>query len=173
MNATIESVTRSSNDWTTPAALRVLIKENLGYNARQISVRRRSSNQYLEIVVRDASVNLPAVEAFAAKLATWSIDNTDYCTGQSVHVETTREVNDLHAAPFIEEIKTAVKVILTPDNGTGTKLSNGKWLWKSDQGYWVTAELNGGKRGCYIWPFDVETGTDWAISALALQMARV
>lgn len=164
---------RSPREWVTTADLRALLKSKLGYNAKQVSAKCRHSQQYLDLTIRDAGVDVAAVTAFAATLDSWSMDQTDYCTGQSVNVSTTGEVDAIHAAPFIEEAKSAVAKIMASANACGTKLANGKYLWKNDHEYYVLSDLNGGKRGCYIQSYEVENGTQWAIAALALQIARV
>lgn len=164
---------RSARNWLTTADLRALLKSQLGLNSRQVTAKCRHSQQYLDLIIRDASVDVAAVQAFAAGLDTWSMDNTDYCSGQSVNVSTTSEVNAIHAAPFLDEARAAVAKIVSGEVGCGTQLANGKYLWKTDQGYYVMRELNGRERGQYVFAWDAENGTEWAISAIALQIARV
>ncbi len=153
--------------------LRALLKQNLGLNARQVSVSKGHSYTWLTITVRDASVDLEAVKAFAAPFDTSHTDVTDYHTGQSVDVKTTREVDDIHAAPHVEDIKRAIALIKSGTVGCGTRLANGKLLWCNDREYYVTADLNSSRRGCYIYAHDVDSGAEYAIRALALQSARV
>lgn len=167
---------RDSNNHTTPAELRALLKQTLGINARQVSVSKGHSYTWLTITVRDASVDLEAVKAFASPFDTSQTDVTDYHTGQSVEVTTTKEVDAVHAAPHVEDIKRAIAVIVSGSQGCGVQLANGKYLWRSAErggDYYVLRDLNGVHRGCYIWGADVEQGTNWAIEALALQAARV
>jgi hypothetical protein len=78
-------------------------------------------------------------------------------------------VDDAHAAPFIAEIGQVVKTL---PEGSRADLSNGKRLWHADGEFWVVSP-DGQNRGCYIDGYEVRAGTDWAIRALALQMARV
>ena len=94
---------RRANQWVEAPELRGLLKQTLGLNARKVSVSARHSTQYLTVTVRDASVDLKALERFCASLNTWSMDETDYVSGQSINVTTTREVDEAHAAPFLEE----------------------------------------------------------------------
>lgn len=183
MNALADPVAlpRSRNDWTTPAELRALLKQNLKLNARQVTVSRGHSNTWLTITVRDPLVDVAAVKEFARPFNTSNVDQTDYHSGQSVEVTTTKEVDAVHAAPFVADVKRAVEEIKvvnakTENHGCATKLANDKWLHRSNErggDYYVARDLNGGPRGCYIWGLDVDAGTDWAIEALALQAARV
>lgn len=166
---TLETISRSRNDYVTPAELRSLLKANLGLNARKVTVSTGSSTTYLTITIRDAGVDIAAVKAFASKFNTWTIDNTDYCEGQSVRVTTTREVDDTHAAPHLEEIRAVVARIGESSIET---LSNGKRLWSCDREFHVTAN-DDRDRGCYIQACAVRAGEAYAIRALALQMARV
>ncbi len=101
--AEIFSLARSSSDWLDASAVRALLKQNLGYTARQVSVSCRHSRQYLTITIRDASVDIARVEAFAGSLETWSMATDDVVTGQSFEVTTSSEVDKAHAAPFIDE----------------------------------------------------------------------
>jgi hypothetical protein len=167
---TAEPLVRSNREFVTPAQLQALLKNNLGLNARQVTVKKRSSTTYLTITVRDASADLAKVKAFARQFNTWTMDNTDYCEGQSVDVATTKEVDVAHAAPFIDEIK---RVTATMSDGKIEILSNGKELWFCDREFYVKAVDDSGARGCYIRSYEVKAGTDWAIAALALQAARV
>jgi hypothetical protein len=166
--APVETLKRSPGDYLTTSAIADLLKANLGLNRKSVTVSRRSSLQYVTITIRAAAVDVKKVKEFARTLHTWTMDQTDYCQGQAVDVECTKEVNEAHGAPFIEEITRAVGEIRK--TGSWLELSTGQHLNVGDQGYWVT---RGYDRGCYIWAADVEAGKDWAIKALALQMARV
>lgn len=161
------TTTRSNRDYIEAPALRALIKQNLGYNARQVTVSGGSSIRYLTVTVRDPAVDLQKVRQLAKSLDTWTMDVTDYCEGQSVNVKTTSEVDDAHGAPFVAEIAATVPTV---PEGKGVTLSNGCVLWHSDGEFYVT---RGTARGCYIRARDVLIMTDWAIKALALHMARV
>lgn len=161
------TLTRSSNDWISPAALRVLLKNNLGLNARKVTVREGHSRQYLTITIRDASVDRNAVKAFASTFSTWHMDNTDYVTGQSISVETTREVDAIHAAPYIEEIKAAMEKV---EMGSGIKVSNGAFFWLTSQGFYFSRDL---KRTPYVSEPDARRGAEWALRALGLNMSQI
>lgn len=170
MTSTAVPITRSSSDFIEPSALRALLKSNLGLNARKVTVSARSSVQYLTITIRDASVDVQAVKDFAAKLYTWSMDQSDYVSGQSINVELTSEVKTALAAPFIEEIK---RVAPTVGMNKGEGLSTGAVLWLTDQGFHIERTTPGSKRGTYIWAFDVLAGTEWAIGKLALDASQI
>jgi len=144
-----------------------MIKSNLGLNARQVTVSKSSSIQYLRVTIRDAAVDIKAVKSFAKALDTWTMDQTDYCEGQSVHVDTTREVDDAHASPFIAEIERLVPQL---SEYGGVKLSTGAVLWGYDRDFYVSRE---GSRGPNVWAPEVRAGKDWAIRSLALQAARI
>lgn len=102
-SAPVIAMNRKSGDWLENSEIRGLLKQNLGYTAKQVSVRARHSSQYVTITIRDASVDIARVEAFAKSLSTWSMGMDDVVTGQSIDVTTTREVDAAHAAPFLEE----------------------------------------------------------------------
>jgi hypothetical protein len=114
---------RRSNKWIEAPELRGLLKQTLGLNARKVSVSARHSTQYLTVTVRDASVDLKAVEKFCASLNTWTMDQTDYVSGQSINVTTTREVDEAHAAPFHAEASKIAAELEAP--GQWTIASNG------------------------------------------------
>lgn len=170
----VEQIARKKNEWVTTEQLRVLLKNNLDLNARKVSVSRRSSNRYLSITIRDASVDIKAVEDFAAKFNTWTMDNTDYVEGQSIDVSTTREVDAAHAAPFVVEI---LAKIATAKSNLGQTLANGSMLWLDEQGFYISSGVkhasSGFKRMSYIYESDARAGTDWAIHRLALQASRI
>lgn len=163
----MQTLTRKSNQWTTTQELRSLLKTNLGLNSRQVSVSKGHSTQYLTITIRDACVNIAKVKEFAKSFNTWNMDITDCVTGQSIEVKTTDEVDVIHAANFIEEIKATIPFC---EVGSGQPLSNGCVLWLDKQGFYVGRDQ---KRMHYIYEFDVRKGTDWAIQGLALQVARI
>ena len=167
MTAVLSLPPVSKRDYVTPETLRALLKSNLGLNARKVSVRQGSSIRYLTIVVRDPSVDVAAVEAFANHFYTWTMDNTDYCEGQSVSVDLS---DGVHAA-FVARFKDEILASLDEAKAQGGKtLSNGKLLRHSWHGYHVE---NGEKRGTYVQDFDVDRRTPWAVDALALQAAQV
>lgn len=170
MNAQLEPITRKPSDWLTTAQIRAMLKNNLGLNSRQVTVSKRHSQQYLDITIRDAAVAVAKVQEFAKSLSTWTMDNTDYCSGQSINVSTTGEVDAIHAAPFLEEIKRVIPT-MAPGETHGLGLSNGSVLWLGGhQGFYIGREQ---ERGSYISEHDARAGKDWAIQALALQMAKI
>lgn len=169
----IATLPRSSSQFVTPVQLRLLLKTNLGLNARQVSVCKGSSLTYLTVTVRDPSVDVEEVRKFVSTFNTWNMDNTDYVTGQSVHVETSREVDQAHAAPFLAEIATATAALLAGEPNTVHVLSNGKRLWRSDGEFHVVRDADCSARGTYIREYNVAARDAWALEALALQMARV
>ena len=163
---------RRSSDFLSTVELASLLRANLGLNSRKVTVAKRSSLTYVDVTVRDPSVDLRAVTAFCASLDTWSMDQTDYCTGQSISVKTTREVDVEHAAPHLSEIRAKVAALFADGLNVGLELSNGKLIWLRDGEIYVTSS-SGVERGCYIRVSDLRAGSDWAFEALALQMARV
>jgi hypothetical protein len=169
MVATITTLTRNKTDWVTAPQLRQMLREALKLNSRQITVSGGpGTRRYLIITVRDAAVDLAAVKQFAAQLSTWEMDMTDYVTGQSVSVESSKEVNAAHAAPFRAEIARSIPLV---QGGGGLVLSNGTVLWCDEvQGYFITRDQ---VRGCYIWKSDADRLATYAVEALALQMARL
>lgn len=168
MQAITSTLPRSSRDFIQPEALRAMLKANLGLNARKATVSVKSSLTYLQITIRDASVDVQAVRDFAASLSTWSMAIDDYVSGQSIAVEITPEVCATLAAPFIEEIK---RVAPTVRQNGGEGLSTGAVLWLTDQGFHI--ERKGGKRGTYIWAFDVLSMTEWAVFKLAFDASQI
>lgn len=159
--------------FVTPEELRTLLKQNLGLNQRQVTVRTGCSTTYLTVTVRDPKVDLKTVRDFCAKFDTWTVDNTDYCEGQSVDMTTTREVDDAHAAPFLDEIKAAIAKLLSIDKSTSAyasvPLSTGANLVYDDGEVYVRRDIQ--NRGSRIRHYEVEN--DWAVRALALQAARI
>lgn len=165
--APIVTATRSPHDHLSTVQIAALLKSNLGLTRRQVSVAAPNSRTYVTITVRDAAVDLAAVRAFAATLHTWTMDQADYCEGQSVHVRTTKDVDAAHAAPFLAEIIQAVE---RSQDRTIEPLSKGAALWNIDGEMWV---MRGHERGTYIRAHDAKTLAFWAIEALALHLARL
>ncbi len=52
---------RSSNSFLETAEIRKLLKQNLGYNSKQVSVSARHSIQYVSIKVRKFSARIVAI----------------------------------------------------------------------------------------------------------------
>lgn len=166
MNNTIEFPARDSNKWIEPAELRALLKTNLGLNARQVTVKKDSSLRYLSIIIRDAGVDIGKVKQFAKGFSTWSMDMTDYVTGQSVNVYLTREVEDALAAPFLQVIEAAA----LPGDRAGLEILPGFMIWNIDG--WVHLSARGSQdRTTNVGLFDVKMKTPWAIRSLALNLA--
>jgi hypothetical protein len=159
---------------TTPAELRTLLKSELGLNSQQVTVAKSHSNQYLEITVRDSRVHLPTVEKFAAKYNTWSMDVTDYVTGQSVTVKTTDEVDDAHAAPWMETILGLLPHIENCERFDSwlalDEIKPGMQMQFDQCEVWLTL---GRERRCYRRRSAVLSRESWAIRALALDIARL
>lgn len=159
---------RNSFDWIEPVELRALLKNNLGLNARQVSVSSKHGTQYLKITIRDARVDVHAVKEFAKSLNTWEMDVTDYVTGQSIEVTTSDEVDDAHAAPFLDlarEIAQAatdmpersVKALDDVLDGLLLNVERGE-MWLS----------RGGARRPYRRGYELRES--WAIRAIALDI---
>lgn len=151
----------------SPATLRVLLKQNLGYSARQVTVAMNGSTGYIRITVRDPAVDVNKVKAFAASFHTWKMGMDDYVSGQSVRVTTTGEVDTAHAAPYLAEIR---KVLAGYKDSEGAILSTGAALCASSQGFYV---CKGDARGQYVSDYDAREGRDSAVHALAVSVARL
>lgn len=172
-SAPVLPITRSSRDWVTPAQLRTLLKQSLGYNQRQVTVNTESSDQYVRIVVRDAKVDLKKVEAFASQFHTWSSSQDDCYDGQSVRVKVTDEVKNTLAAPFIEEVKALIAYFVEAEaigHGATRHLSNGTTLVEDSRGFYIE---RGDDRTPYVDNFDARRGSERAIAALAYNAARI
>lgn len=169
---TLEYPARKQSDWITPVALRSLIKTNLGYNARQVTVSTGCSRKWLTITIRDPKVDVMRVQNFANDFDTMECHQDDSYTGQSVSVTTTSEVDDAHGLPFVGEIQAKVAELKLLGHGCGLDLSNGSMLWLNQQGYWVE---RADRRASHCWQWDAEndTGAGWALKKLAKDMARV
>jgi hypothetical protein len=104
-NSTVEvfQFVRDSSKKINRQQIQRLIKNNLGFDSRQISVSVSKSLQYVTLTVRDASVDLDRVRCFRKSLDTWSMAQDDVVSGQSIEVRTTIEVDATHAAPFVDE----------------------------------------------------------------------
>jgi hypothetical protein len=162
----IEIPARKSNDWTTPAELRTLLKANLGLHAKQVSVKQGHSLCYLTITIRAASVNVAAVEQFAKTFNTWSMDMTDYVTGQSVDVVLSDEVREALAAPFIPVIESAT----LPDDRQGTEIVPGVMLWNVDRNCYLSSRTSS-DRSQNVWTQDLAMKSPCTVRRLALSLA--
>ena len=125
-SAEIFTFTRKSNDWLENSEIRKLLKQNLGYTAKQVTVSARHSRQYVSITVRDACVDVAQVKAFGKSLSTWSMTIDDVVTGQLIEIKTTREVDAAHAAPFVEEAFQIAFALTEP--GKAKTASNGVYV---------------------------------------------
>ena len=94
--------------------IRERIKKELGYNARQVSVRQHPCgySDSFTFTVRDATVDIKKVEAFAHQFE--SIRRDEYTqeilSGANTYVNTrtTESVDAIHAAQYIEAVKNAI-----------------------------------------------------------------
>jgi len=64
----------------------------MGYNSRQVTVKKGSSYRYLDVTVRCSEVDLNVVDEFFKDLDTWEMDMADYCTGQSFTLHVSEDV---------------------------------------------------------------------------------
>lgn len=160
---------RSSNQFLETKEVAALLKQNLGLNARKVTVSARNSTTYLTVTVRDASVDLAAVTAFCKSLDSWSMDQTDYVTGQSISVATTPLVDAAHAAPFMAEAVAIAQKI--SDGVAWVEASNGAHVSKPS---WNMEVSRPGKyRTAYgATPADVLDGRRGSVECLALAIAR-
>lgn len=164
---------RGKSEWTTPTELRALLKSELGLNAKQVTVSKRGSIEYLTLTVRDPLVDLLAVTEWAAQFNTWTMDETDYCEGQSLHVETTKEVDRAHAAPWMATVEallpdldsTEVEGCLALD-----AIRPGLVIWRDRCDFRVDFKR---ERSCYRPRTAVLARESWVIEALALDIARL
>ena len=171
MSATLE-LPRTVKKDITPAELRAKIKTELGYNARQVTVSCGSSHTYLRIHVRCPKVDTKRVEELAASLHTWTMDQSDYCEGQSVHVEETAEVRRHRAAPFLAEITAALTALAADKELSSVSLSTGAYLFRSDRDIYVCRPSNNA-RGHGVWAHSALALDASCVTTLALQAARV
>jgi len=170
-SAAVLPIARKSNQWLDAKDIRNLLKQNLGLNSKQVSVSKGHSTQYMKLTVRDASVELAKVEAFARALDTWNMDVTDYVTGQSLTVETSEEVDAIHRAPFIAKVHELIALVPTMEDKAALILDDvcdGLRLWKDAGEVWFT---RGERRRCYRRTRSLSE--DWSVEALALDIARL
>lgn len=162
----IELPARKSNDWITPAELRTLLKANLGLNAKQVSVKQRSSLGYLTITIRDASVNVAAVEQFAKTFDTWSMDMTDYVTGQSIDVTLSDEVRETLA----QQTRHLIEACEIPGANQGHEVVPGVMMWNVDNNTWIERRTDR-KRSTNVWTRHLATKCESSIKQLAVDLA--
>jgi len=162
----IELPARNAFAWIKPAELRALLKLNLGLNARQVSVSKRHSLQYLTVTIRDASVNIKMVEDFSSKFSTWTMDNTDYVEGQSISVELSDEVKDSLAA----QKRATVESSEIPAPNQLLEIVEGIYLC-SDSSYTWLERKSDYKRTSGVWTNDLAMKRESTINHLALQLA--
>jgi hypothetical protein len=173
MSALLE-LPRTARKDISPAELRVMIKTELGYNTRQVSVSSGSSWTYLTITIRDAKVETSKIQALAKSLHTWSMDQSDYCEGQSVRVVETETVRAERAAPFVAEITAALQKLATGAADTCIELSTGAHLLRSSDGRDVEVfRFSTQARGVRVWAADALRLSPSSIVTLALDAARV
>lgn len=158
----------------TTAEVRAILK-TAGFNARQVSVRQSSSQTYLTVVVRDPSVDVAKVKSAIKPLHTWSMDQTDYVTGQSVHVETTPEVDAALAAPYIElATELCKKVAESRETSYAIPGFQSCYLMQGhhDRVYSVN-KFGADQRGHNVWVSETEDGNTDAIKQIALQISQI
>ncbi len=160
--------TRDSHKWLSPIDVQRLLLNNLGLNRSQATVRKSSGMQYLVITIHDPRVDILAVEDFAKSLDTWTMDQTDYVSGQSVNVRTTQKVDDMHRAKFLAPVADIMDELLSLPDGQGIplELPEGRVIvFKENQGAHVYKD---GKRSTshYLAGYGLVKG-------LALSVARI
>lgn len=156
---------RKPYDFYTTKEISQRIKAVTGYNSKQCSVKSGSSLRYVTVTVRDPKVDVAVVEEAVKAMHTWVMAPDDCVRGQSITVETTPEVDDIHAEPFIlsvtgaefpENVGGAVEVV------PGVYLVNdGHNCFISDLGY---------NRGQYVFTRDYLIREKWAVRRLAIQV---
>lgn len=161
----VTEIQRNVNEWVTPEKLRALIKANLKLNARQVTVKCAHSLQYVTLTIRDAGVDIAKVEAFAKSFATWSMDNSDYVTGQSVEVVLASEVREALA----QSMRHIVDAMEIPAPGKGLEVAPGIILWNVDRNVWLSRK--DGKRSTNQWTDDIVSREEWALNHIALNLA--
>ena len=114
--------------------IRQALKEQLGYNARQVSVRERQGGYSYSFIltVRDASVNLQKVEEFARGCE--SIDRCErtyeILSGGNtfVRVSVLDEVEEIWSGEHLEEVTGALKEVSElPTNQSSVRLLNDQY----------------------------------------------
>jgi len=133
--------TRKPGDFLSTKQVQSILRSNLGLNAKQATVSKRSSSTYLRVTLRDASVDYGALRSVVSSLSTWSMDNTDYVSGQSVSLEITPEVRAEWGGKYAQAIELALAKI-TGEN-QGAEVLQGVMIWKDDYGQHYATKTGG------------------------------
>ena len=75
--------------WLTTEEVKNRIKTEMGLKGNQFSVRAEHSTQYIKVSIcrgQEANVDRARLEAVCRGMDTWSMDMTDYVTGQSIRL---------------------------------------------------------------------------------------
>jgi copper chaperone CopZ len=156
----------------TTDEIRELIKKTTGYNSRQVSVKAPHSMTYVKVTVRDPKVDIAKVKEAVQPHNTWRMDETDYCEGQSITVETSSEVDEAHAQPFIQTITDVVKeAIASGSEAFCKKLKEDVWFQMDDRDAWIV-NTKTGFRSCACWAPSVRKMDKDSIVHLALRFGR-
>lgn len=105
----IDALNRSQYAHLTTKDVRQLVKKHLGYNARQVSVKKSHSLRYLDVTIRCTKVDIVKVTEFINSLDNWHMDQTDYCSGQSLMITVTDEVWEHQTKDYIDEAEAFLK----------------------------------------------------------------
>lgn len=165
---TITILPRKKTDWITPQELRALLKNNLGITARQATVKKGCGVRYLDITIRDPHVDFRAVEKFAKTLDTWSMDETDYCDGQSITVHLSDEVKNA----MIQKYLHIAQAFVMPAMGQCAEVLPGIHMIHVDHNCHLWRADNN-ERSQYMYSYDIANKTPWAIEGLAYKIALI
>jgi hypothetical protein len=157
---------RKPGDWVTPEILRALLKQNLGLNTRKVSVKKRSSNTFLAITILDPSVDFAAVKRFAKQFDTFSMDNTDLATGQSVDVELSDKVRTALAVCYRFQIENCP----IPERNQGHEIAPGITMWNIDNEVWLERRSDR-KRSGRVLTSELKIKARSSVDHLAVQLA--
>jgi hypothetical protein len=115
--------------------IRSELKNKLGYNSKQVSVRQ-NAHSTITFTVRDASVDFEAVEKFAAEFE--KIDRCEYTheilSGGNtfVYVRSTDEVKLALTAPYRETLRLAIENKQIENCGTQIAGIPNAFIWRLD-----------------------------------------
>ena len=157
----------------TAQEIRDILKAK-GANASKVSVKVGSSLTYVTVTIRDHTVKA-IVEAACKELHTWSMDNTDYVEGQSVHAEMSEAAKAAYRAPFMELAGTLHQGEELRD-GQGREVAPGILLWHNRGYYYLATRYSTGNlevRGSQIWAQDFVVGKDYSIERMAYWLAEL
>lgn len=163
---TITILPRNKNQWITPQELRALLKNNLGITAKQASVKKGCGVRYLDITIRDPRLDFRAVEKFAKTLDTWSMDETDYCDGQSISVHLSDEVK----TAMIQKYLHIAQAFELPPVGQCAEVLPGVYMCHADHNCYLWRDDNK-DRSQYMYSYNIANKTPWAIEGFAYKIA--